>query len=150
MIHINRFFPFLISIFRNAPPTLLRWLQPNMADLFDLKARLRQQADDTLQKQSLKKVDSEARSTIFDALTNLELPENERTLDRLEDESALLLGAGTETTARSITVAMFYLIHNKEIMAKLRAELKTVLPTPLSKASWVDLEKLPYLVGYCF
>ncbi|KAJ6184876.1 hypothetical protein N7519_006177 [Penicillium mononematosum] len=147
MIHINRFFPFLISIFRNAPPTLLRWLQPNMADLFDVKARLRQQADDTLQKQGLKKVDSEARSTIFDALTNLELPENERTLDRLEDESALLLGAGTETTARSITVAMFYLIHNKEIMAKLRAELKTVLPTPLSKASWVDLEKLPYLTG---
>ncbi|KAJ5250815.1 hypothetical protein N7489_001225 [Penicillium chrysogenum] len=147
MMHINRFFPFLISIFRNAPPTLLRWLQPNMADLFDVKARLRQQADDTLQKQGLKKVDSEARSTIFDALTNLELPEDERTLDRLEDESALLLGAGTETTARSITVAMFYLIRNKEIMAKLRAELKTVLPTPLSKASWVDLEKLPYLTG---
>lgn len=150
MFHINRFFPFLISIFRNAPPNLLRWLQPQMADLFDLKARLRQQADDTLQKQGLQKVDSEARSTIFDALTSLELPENERTLDRLEDESALLLGAGTETTARSITVAMFYLIHNKEVMAKLRAELKTVLATPLSKASWVDLEKLPYLVGYCF
>ncbi|CAI7585619.1 unnamed protein product [Penicillium viridicatum] len=147
MFHINRFFPFLISIFRNAPPNLLRWLQPQMADLFDLKARLRQQADDTLQKQALQKIDSEARSTIFDALTSLELPENERTLDRLEDESALLLGAGTETTARSITVAMFYLIHNKEVMAKLRAELKTVLPTPLSKASWVDLEKLPYLTG---
>jgi Cytochrome P450 len=150
MFHINRFFPFLISVFRNAPPKLLRWLQPQMADLFDLKARLRQQADDTLQKQGLQKIDSEARSTIFDALTRLELPENERTLDRLEDESALLLGAGTETTARSITVAMFYLIHNKEVMAKLRAELKTVLATPLSKASWVDLEKLPYLVGYCF
>ncbi|KOS41655.1 hypothetical protein ACN38_g7501 [Penicillium nordicum] len=147
MFHINRFFPFLISAFRNAPPNLLRWLQPQMADLFDLKARLRQQADDTLQKQALQKIDSEGRSTIFDALTSLELPENERTLDRLEDESALLLGAGTETTARSITVAMFYLIHNKEIMAKLRAELKTVLVTPLSKASWVDLEKLQYLTG---
>ncbi|KAJ5491962.1 Cytochrome P450 [Penicillium expansum] len=147
MFHINRFFPFLISVFRNAPPNLLRWLQPHMADLFDLKARLRQQADDTLKKQGLRKVNPEARLNIFDALTSLELPENERTLDRLEDESALLLGAGTETTARSITVAMFYLIHNKEIMAKLRAELKTVLATPLSKASWVDLEKLPYLTG---
>jgi cytochrome P450 len=149
MFHINRFFPFLITIFRNVSPTVLRWLQPQMADLFDLKARLRQQASDTLQKQSLRKLDSEARSTIFDALTNLQLPEGERTLDRLEDESALLLGAGTETTARAITVSMFYLIHNKEIMARLRGELKTVLPTPLSKASWVDLEQLPYLVG-CF
>ncbi|OQE44489.1 hypothetical protein PENCOP_c002G01106 [Penicillium coprophilum] len=147
MFHINRFFPFLITIFRNTSPTLLRWLQPQMADLFNLKARLRQQASDTLQKQSLRKIDSEARPTIFDALTNLELPESERTLDRLEDESALLLGAGTETTARSITVAMFHLINNKEIMAKLRTELKTVLPTPRSKASWVDLEQLPYLTG---
>ncbi|KAJ6139929.1 hypothetical protein N7471_006415 [Penicillium samsonianum] len=147
MFHINRFFPFLISIFRNAPPNLLRWLQPQMADLFDVKARLRQQADDTLQKQGLRKVDSEARLTIFDALTSLEVPEKERTLDRLEDESALLLGAGTETTARSITVAMFYLIHNKDIMAKLRAELRNVLVTPLSKASLVDLEQLPYLTG---
>ncbi|CAI7611117.1 unnamed protein product [Penicillium glandicola] len=147
MFHINRFFPFLITVFRNAPPTLLRWLQPQMADLFDLKARLRQQAHDTLQKQGLWKVDPEARSNIFDALTSLDLPESERTLDRLEDESALLLGAGTETTARAITVSMFYLIHNKEIMAKLRTELKTVLATPLSKASWVDLEQLPYLTG---
>ena len=150
MFHINRFFPFLISIFRNSPPVLVRWLQPHMADLFDLKTRLRQQADDTLQKQGVRKVDTVGRSTIFDALTSLDLPESERTLDRLEDESALLLGAGTETTARSITVAMFHLINKKEIMAKLRAELKTVLATPLSKASWVELEKLPYLVGCCF
>lgn len=150
MFHINRFFPFLITVFRNAPPTLLRWLQPHMADLFDLKTRLRQQASDTLQKQSVRKLDSETRLTIFDALTNLDVPEEERTLDRLEDESALLLGAGTETTARSITMAMFYLIRDKSIMATLRAELKTVLPTPLSKASWADLEKLPYLVGHHF
>jgi cytochrome P450 len=150
MFHVNRFFPFLITIFRNAPPALLRWLQPQMADLFDLKSRLRQQAGDTLQKQSLKKVEREGRATIFDALTDLQVPEAERTLDRLEDESALLLGAGTETTARSITMAMFWLIKEKEVLAKLRVELKSVLEKPLSKASWVDLEKLPYLVGFRF
>ncbi|KAJ5782303.1 hypothetical protein N7457_004077 [Penicillium paradoxum] len=147
MFHINRFFPFLLTIFRNVPPSLVRWLQPAMGDLFDLKVRLRQQAGDALEKQSLRKLDSETRPNIFDSLTSLDLPEEERTLDRLEDESALLLGAGTETTARAIAMSMFYLIREKDIMAKLRAELKTVLPTPLSKAAWVDLEKLPYLTG---
>ncbi|KAJ5121288.1 uncharacterized protein N7515_009249 [Penicillium bovifimosum] len=147
MWHVNRFFPFLITIFRNAPPALLRWLQPQMADLFDLKSRLRQQAKDTLQKQSLEKIQKEGRGTIFDALTDLSVPEEERTLDRLEDESALLLGAGTETTARAIAMAMFWLIKEKEVLAKLRVELKSVLEKPLSKASWVDLEKLPYLTG---
>ncbi|KAJ5757735.1 uncharacterized protein N7511_006429 [Penicillium nucicola] len=159
MWHINRFFPFLITVFRAAPPALLRWLQPCMADLFDLKSRLRRQAAETVQKQEERKkredkeksgtVDQgqEERSTVFDALTSLDVPANERGLDRLEDESALLLGAGTETTARAIAVSMFYLTKNKEILAKLRLELKSVLPTPLSRASWTDLEKLPYLTG---
>lgn len=74
------------------------------------------------------------------------VPPQEKTLDRLEDESALLLGAGTETTARAIAVSMFHLMNNKEMGLKLREELKTVLKTPQSKASWTDLERLPYLV----
>lgn len=150
MFHVNRFFPFLITIFKAAPPALLRWLQPCMADLFDLKSRLRRQAAETVQKQLEKRNGSEGkgedRSTIFDALTSLDLPAHERGLDRLEDESALLLGAGTETTARAIAVSMFYLARDKHLLAKLRGELKTVLETPLSRASWTDLEKLPYLV----
>lgn len=150
MFHINRFLPFLITIFRAAPPSLLRWLQPSMADLFDVKTRLRQQAKDTLQKKTLEKVDIGARTTIFDSLTSFDVPHEERTLDRLEDESALLLGAGTETTARAITVAMFHLMINKDTKRKLREELKVVLPTPKSKASWSDLEKLPYLVSPSF
>jgi hypothetical protein len=44
-------------------------------------------------------------------------------------------------------VSMFHLMNNKEMGLKLRKELKTVLKTPLSKATWTDLEKLPYLVS---
>lgn len=147
MFHINRFFPFLITVFRNAPPSLVRWLQPKMADLFEFKGRLRRQAKSTLQRRDLEKVATEGRPNVFDALTNLDIPAHERTLDRLEDESALLLGAGTETTARAIAVSMFHLIANKDILEKLRVELRTVLETPQSRASWSDLEKLPYLVS---
>jgi cytochrome P450 len=147
VFHINRFFPFLITIFRNSSPALVRWLQPHMADLLDLKSRLRQQAGEALHRQSLKHVDNRGRGNVFDALSSLDVPAQERTLDRLEDESALLLGAGTETTARAITVAMFHLIRDREAMRKLRIELKTVLETPRSRASWLDLEKLPFLVS---
>ncbi|KAJ6019622.1 hypothetical protein N7522_001689 [Penicillium canescens] len=148
MFHINRFFPFLITVFRAAPPALLRWSQPCMADLFDLKSRLRRQASETVKKQQEKNgTEGEGRSTIFHALTSLDVPANERGLDRLEDESALLLGAGTETTARAIAVSVFYLARDKDLLDKLRVELKTVLETPSSRASWTDLEKLPYLTG---
>jgi cytochrome P450 len=146
MFHINRFFPFLITIFLAAPQLVVRWLQPQMASLLDVKARLRQQAQDAILKKKDQAPDSCANDNIFDALVSPSVPPQEKTLDRLEDESALLLGAGTETTARAIAVTMFHLMNNKEIGLKLREELKTVLKTPQSKASWTDLEKLSYLV----
>jgi cytochrome P450 len=147
MFHINRFFPFLITIFRAAPPRVVSWLQPRMADLFIFKAKLRQQASATL-KQRANNVDCKDQGSIFDALVSPDVPPEEKTLDRLEDESSLLLGAGTETTARAISLSMFHLINNKEMVTKLREELKTVLETPTSKASWTQLEKLPYLVSF--
>ncbi len=147
MFHINRFFPFLITIFRAAPQAIVRAIQPKMASLFAVKARLRQQAKDALMKKTAGDPDLSASDNIFDALVSPNVPPHEKTLDRLEDESALLLGAGTDTTARAIAVSMFHLMNNKEMGLKLREELKTVLKTPLSKATCADLEKLPYLVS---
>jgi cytochrome P450 len=146
MFHINRFFPILIRVFRAAPPAVVGWLQPRMADLFNFKAKLRRQASETLQKRNMD-MDSKDQGSIFDALVRPEVPPEEKTLDRLEDESALLLGAGTETTARAISLSMFHLINNKDMLIKLREELRTVMETPTSKASWTQLEKLPYLVS---
>lgn len=146
MWHINRFFPILVRIFRAAPPAIVRWMQPPMTDLLEVKARLRQQAKETLLGENVGADDEKTQDTIFQALTSPDVPAEEKTLDRLEDESALLLGAGTETTARAIAICMFYVSGNDEIRFKLREELKTVLEKPTSKASWSELEQLPYLV----
>ncbi|KAJ5379097.1 hypothetical protein N7509_012216 [Penicillium cosmopolitanum] len=87
MFHINRFFPFLSKVLLAAPPALVRWLQPCMADLFDMKARLRQQAKDSLEKREGKhEAKLKEEEHIFDALTGPGVPDAEKTLDRLEDE----------------------------------------------------------------
>lgn len=149
MFHVNRFFPFFVTIFRNAPQAVVRFLQPQMGDLCDVKAQLREQAVAALEKKSKEVNDSveKSKDSIFDALTGPNVPENEKTVDRLVDESALLLGAGTETTARSLAVSMFHVINDNEIGKKLREELKTILEKPTSKATWTELEHLPYLVS---
>ncbi|KAJ5587589.1 uncharacterized protein N7459_003354 [Penicillium hispanicum] len=148
MFHIHRFFPILIPISRAVPPSVVRWFQPYMAELFAIKARLRRQAEETLQSRKTVNIDDEkVRDGIFEALTSPDIPAQERSLDRLEDESILLLGAGTETTARAIAMSMYYVALDEEIGRKLRAELRTVLQTPRSRASWSDLEQLPYLTG---
>lgn len=48
---------------------------------------------------------------------------------------------GTESTAKSIVTTHYHLLANPQIMARVRAEVRTV---PLD-ASWTELEALPYL-----
>lgn len=74
------------------------------------------------------------------------MPPKERTRCRLEDEGLLLLLAGTETTARVLATAAFYIYQNKALVTKLREELRPVMPTPTTELSWTQLEQLRYLV----
>ncbi len=46
-----------------------------------------------------------------------------------------------------LSVLMFHIIDEKDIMANLRQELATVMPKPDSKPNWTQLEQLPYLVS---
>lgn len=81
------------------------------------------------------------RSIFRDLRDNPLLPQSEKGLTRLEQEGTLLVMAGTESTAKSISIAHFHLLANPDIMQRVRAELKNVPDS----ASWTDLEQLPYL-----
>jgi cytochrome P450 len=143
MIHINRFFPILFASLRKIPPWLIRTLHPSAADVIDLQVKIQQQSAESLQE---KKSLSKSRETIFDALSDPKLPPEERTLDRLQDEGNIILLAGTEASARALSVAAFHLLNNRSLLLKLREELKQVMPTPTSLPNWNQLEALPYLV----
>lgn len=99
-------------------------------------------------------------SVFYDLKDNPNLSGDERGIDRLEDEGSLLIMAGkpacpllfsgsgteyrisgTESTAKSMQIAHFYLLAHPPIMHKLRDELsKAGNPTALK-----DLEQLSYL-----
>ena len=90
------------------------------------------------------------RRTVFHEIRDhprSKLPDKERTPLRLMGNASILIGAGTETTARSLAVTVFYLIKNPEIGNKLRNELVTALPQRNSEISLPHLESLPYLVS---
>lgn len=61
--------------------------------------------------------------TIFDTLCDPSLPPEERTLPRVRDEALVMLGAGTETTARVLAIGSFYLYRDPALLRKLRDEL---------------------------
>ncbi|KIX99180.1 uncharacterized protein Z520_04756 [Fonsecaea multimorphosa CBS 102226] len=86
--------------------------------------------------------------TVFDAWAK---PSEKRswtpTLKQLTADAFTFHGAGTDTTAHTLTTATWGLINNKECLEKLRVELKAAIPTPNSEqlVSSSVLENLPYL-----
>jgi len=67
--------------------------------------------------------------------------------ERLGAEATSIIGAGTETTAWTLSVITYYLLAHPSIRSKLEAELQTVVQDPKNLPSWTVLEKLPYLTA---
>ena len=139
-IHVYKFFPILGIIVRVMPRRLLSRLKPGAASILDMQHMVAQKS--TAEKKPAKNFEK----TIFHALNDLSVPPKERSPGRIEDEAMMLILGGTETTARALTVAAFYLYQNKPLIVKLRKELRPIMPTPVTEASWTQLEQLPYLV----
>lgn len=141
-VHVNRFFPVLGTILRAMPRWLLGKLRPGATAVLDMQDLVAQQSEAT------KEATKASRKTIFDALSDPSVPPTERSPRRLEDEGLIVVVAGTETTARTLTLAAFYLYQNKPLLLKLREELRPLMPTPTTEVSWPQLERLPLLVRH--
>lgn len=100
-----------------------------------------------VQKQLNNKEVNHENGTIFHSLLQSDLPRIEKTPERLAQESVLLAGAGTHTTAWAMTVATFYLLSQPTTLKKLKAELEAALPNPIAPVELGTLEQLPYLTA---
>ena len=85
--------------------------------------------------------------TIFHEILESDLPSQEKTADRLEQEAQNIIGARLVTTAWALAVSSYYIINSPEIYKKLHDEVVEDIPDPSKFPSWAQLEKLPYLQG---
>ncbi|KAJ8111309.1 hypothetical protein OPT61_g6064 [Boeremia exigua] len=85
------------------------------------------------------------RPTVFGTILESDLVSLEKEPQRLADEAAGIIGAGTETTSWAMAVMTYHLLTKPELLTKLRAELQTVVTDPKKLPSWTVLENLPYL-----
>jgi cytochrome P450 len=89
--------------------------------------------------------DKRRKDTIFAQILSTDLPEHEKSDQRLIDEGVLIATAGSETTAWAITITTYHLMNSSAILKRLRAELATVpIPQGDTVAPWTALEQLPY------
>ena len=86
-----------------------------------------------------------AHRTIFSCLLDSDLPAQEKSLTRLQDEGGAIVGAGIETTKTILCCATFHVLDKPEIHSLLRQELETAFPDISRPPALSQLENLPYL-----
>jgi len=144
MVHLNRFFPFLPPMAMKVPVWLVRFFSPGKATLFEFQRSVRE----TMTEGAGKKAGGKNTRTIAERLNDPALPAEERTLERQQEEGLIVLAAGTDTTARVMSFALYSVYQDEGVLRRLRDALRKVLPTPTSTCALSDLEQIPYLVFY--
>jgi len=85
--------------------------------------------------------------TLFHHLLSADIPESEKSVERLTDEANTVIGAGQETVAWILTVIVTHLLTNASALRKLKEELKEAIPDPNVIVPEAKLAALPYLTG---
>lgn len=148
--HRSRFIPKLLRMLKKLRPSLFKLILgylngPLIACLFDLQEQTRQTIQRILDENN---PDSPAAQCIIvEALGNPDIAPPDKTMERLVDEGIIFGFAATETSGRSMAVGSFYLLNDKSILAKLRAELAAATEkSPNNTLTLDELQKLQYLV----
>ena len=143
------YFPWLLPLMKRLPLSVAAAMNPTVGHMLRWQAGVRETVKPILEGKDEMSLKGEKNRTIFHALRdNVDLPDEEKTLQRLCDEGEIMTGAGSETTAQTLTRLAFYLKHEPRTLERLREELDSAIPNPAIVSSWTELQKLPYLVSF--
>lgn len=125
------------------PERFLLWVFPQGQVFNIFKDRAMRQ----IQKTANQNTDHNDLSLFHRILRDGELPQSERSVERLAKEAQTLLGAGTASTSRTIGFASYYILYRPDTVGKrLKEELgETMKQWPRRTPTWAALEQLPYL-----
>ncbi|PQE05656.1 cytochrome P450 protein [Rutstroemia sp. NJR-2017a BBW] len=84
---------------------------------------------------------------LFQSIWDSHLPPHEKHAERLAHEAIVVISAAAETTSRALSITMFYLLSNRQILSQLQDEIQKAMPNSSNLPSWKELEELPYLVA---
>lgn len=138
-----KWFPLLAKALYFTPDKVLVTIDPSMAAMFNPISEIRDKVAGIL---ATKDGKVKGRRTIFSELLESDLPVSEKTNARLTDEALVLVGAGADTTAKTLVHLTFHLFSDSAILGKLRTELRTKVKVG-ERPALTDLQKLPYLTA---
>ncbi|RYC56702.1 hypothetical protein CHU98_g9513 [Xylaria longipes] len=136
-------FPMLVKLLSYFPESILIWAYPEgrVFDIFSQKAK-------SHIRKAISQSDriDESSLSIFHHIMNSDMPESERSEERLAKEAQVLLGGGTASTARTIVFASYYILSRPYIRSRLEEELREVMAAwPDRVPTWAELERVSFL-----
>lgn len=84
--------------------------------------------------------------SMFDAILSSNLPQPEKTIDRLWQDAFISITAGGDPPARTMTIGLYHLLSNPCYLECLQEELDQAIPNPAYLPGLKELEALPFLV----
>ena len=142
-VFVFRFFPITKRSVALAKP-LLKYLPHDIA-LMVKTLQIDMPAQVLKAKKDLDDGITYGRPTIFASLLSSDLELLDKEPQRLADEAAAVVAAGTETTSWALAVMTFHILSQPAILEKLTKELETVVKDSKTLPGWLVLETLPYL-----
>ncbi|KAG6999208.1 cytochrome P450 monooxygenase [Physcia stellaris] len=144
LTHTFKQFPYLVFVLNLLPYWILQLISPLAAQFRTSTAKTAISIQAVLSDTS----DSKNHSTIFHTLRDdPNLPPSEKSIPRLLGEARTLVGAGTLTTAHTLSTTTYHILSNPPILTRLLAELEAAIPDPTVPIPWQTLESLPYLTA---
>ncbi|KAL8685638.1 MAG: hypothetical protein Q9218_007635 [Villophora microphyllina] len=141
--HFIKHFPGVYGLMRMLPNYVVTLMQPKMKSTLRIVQKMQDGIKSTIQ--DIQRGSCNHNSSVFAKLLDSDLPSQEKSLDRLGREGMVLIIAGSEATARTLSVVSYHLLANPEKLAKLQKQLQVTVPDPNILPSLAQLENAPYL-----
>ncbi|KAH6667915.1 putative P450 monooxygenase [Halenospora varia] len=143
-VHFFRQFPWLIKPLKSMPRWVMKAIGEKQLALFSFQNDMTTNVHEIMTAKAKDDKNIEHKTIFHSILADSNLPESEKTLDRLRQEGQTIIGAGTETTAWTLSVLSYYVLANPEIKTKLLEELNKVFEATQERPALGDLETLKY------
>lgn len=84
-------------------------------------------------------------TSILRSVLDSSMPEEEKSVERLFNESQIVVAAGTDTTAIALTNLVYHLLSNQGSLQRLKIELEAAVPDKNAFATSAQVGSLPFL-----
>jgi cytochrome P450 len=89
---------------------------------------------------------NEKPADIFQAILSSNIPESEKSVERLAQEGFIAIFGGGDPASRAMATCSYFLLAHPAVLERVHQELDALMPNASKPACLRDIEQLPYFV----